>query len=78
MIRILSVLIIVICIATAPQCIAEITSVRNISQIDICFSPGGNCTSAIVKELDAARSEILVQAYSFTSAPIAAELDLVL
>lgn len=30
--------------------------------------------AAIVKELDSARSEILVQAYSFTSAPIAAAI----
>jgi phosphatidylserine/phosphatidylglycerophosphate/cardiolipin synthase-like enzyme len=53
---------------------AETASVTSISKIDVCFSPGGNCTAAIVEELDAARSEILVQAYSFTSAPIAAAL----
>lgn len=36
-----------------------------------CFSPKGGCTNAIVQELDKAKSSILVQAYSFTSAPIA-------
>jgi len=37
----------------------------------VCFSPGGGCTKAIVDELDKAQTSILVQAYSFTSAPIA-------
>ena len=38
------------------------------------FSPKGGCTQAIVRELKAARQSILIQAYSFTSAPIAAAL----
>jgi len=37
----------------------------------VCFSPKGGCTEAIVQELGKAKSSILVQAYSFTSAPIA-------
>jgi phosphatidylserine/phosphatidylglycerophosphate/cardiolipin synthase-like enzyme len=37
----------------------------------VYFSPDGGCTEAIVKEIDKAITEILVQAYSFTSAPIA-------
>jgi phosphatidylserine/phosphatidylglycerophosphate/cardiolipin synthase-like enzyme len=40
----------------------------------VCFSPRGGCTESIVKEINAAKSEILVQAYSFTSAPIAKAL----
>jgi len=46
-------------------------------QVDVkqvCFSPNGGCTDAIIKEIDKAKSEILVQAYSFTSAPIAKAL----
>ena len=39
--------------------------------MSVCFSPKGGCTEAIVKELDEAKASILVQAYSFTSAPIA-------
>lgn len=35
------------------------------------FSPSGGCTAAIVAELNAAQKSVLVQAYSFTSAPIA-------
>ena len=38
------------------------------------FSPTGGCTTAVVKELNQAQSNILVQAYSFTSAPIAKAL----
>src|SRR5450759_2309454 len=40
----------------------------------VYFSPHGGCTDAIVKELDKAKSEILVQAYSFTSKEIAQAL----
>jgi phosphatidylserine/phosphatidylglycerophosphate/cardiolipin synthase-like enzyme len=40
----------------------------------VCFSPDGNCTDAIIKEIDSATAEILIQAYSFTSAPIAKAL----
>jgi phosphatidylserine/phosphatidylglycerophosphate/cardiolipin synthase-like enzyme len=38
------------------------------------FSPRGGCTQAVVNELKNARQSILVQAYSFTSAPIAGAL----
>src|SRR5438270_4530022 len=38
------------------------------------FSPKGGCTDAVVRELKAARREILVQAYSFSSKPIAQAL----
>jgi phosphatidylserine/phosphatidylglycerophosphate/cardiolipin synthase-like enzyme len=39
--------------------------------IEVYFSPQNGSTEAIVREIDRARSEILVQAYSFTSTPIA-------
>jgi len=42
--------------------------------IEICFSPHGGCTEAVVREINAAKTSILVQAYSFTSAPIAKAL----
>lgn len=34
---------------------------------NVYFSPKGGCTEAIVSEINRAKSEILVQAYSFTS-----------
>ena len=40
-------------------------------QIQVFFSPHGGCTDAIVETLNQAKSSILIQAYSFTSAPIA-------
>jgi phosphatidylserine/phosphatidylglycerophosphate/cardiolipin synthase-like enzyme len=41
---------------------------------EVYFSPHGGCTDAIIRELNKAKSTILVQAYSFTSAPIAKAL----
>ena len=40
----------------------------------VYFSPRGGCTEAIVAALGAARQTVLVQAYSFTSAPVAGAL----
>jgi phosphatidylserine/phosphatidylglycerophosphate/cardiolipin synthase-like enzyme len=42
--------------------------------LEVYFSPHGGCTEAIIRELNKAKSTILVQAYSFTSAPIAKAL----
>jgi len=41
---------------------------------EVYFSPKGGCTEAIIREMDRAKNSILVQAYSFTSAPIAKAL----
>ena len=41
----------------------------------VCFTPGGACTDLLVSTLAGARREILVQAYSFTSPPIAGALE---
>lgn len=42
--------------------------------IEVCFTPGEDCKGKIVREIDDAKDEVLVQAYSFTSAPIAKAL----
>ena len=47
---------------------------QSIGIVNAYFSPHGGCTEAIVKELNIAKTEILVQAYSFTSKPIAKAL----
>jgi hypothetical protein len=44
------------------------------ADIQVFFSPKGGCTDAIVKSLGRATNSVLVQAYSFTSAPIAKAL----
>jgi len=46
----------------------------NVDVANVCFSPNGGCTEAIVNEVSQAKSEIYVQAYSFTSALIAKAL----
>ena len=52
---------------------AEDVTLDSISA-SLYFSPKGNCTQAIVGEIDSAKKEVLVQAYSFTSAAIAQSL----
>lgn len=42
--------------------------------VEVFHSPKGGCTEAVVRELGRARREILIQAYSFTSKPIAQAL----
>jgi phosphatidylserine/phosphatidylglycerophosphate/cardiolipin synthase-like enzyme len=44
------------------------------AQWSVYFSPHGGCTEAVVEALGKAKSTVLVQAYSFTSAPIARAL----
>lgn len=41
---------------------------------NVCFSPRGGCAELIVNTLAQAKSTVLVQAYSFTSQPIAQAL----
>lgn len=41
------------------------------AKIEVFFSPNGGCTEAVVSTLNRATNTVLVQAYSFTSAPIA-------
>jgi phosphatidylserine/phosphatidylglycerophosphate/cardiolipin synthase-like enzyme len=42
--------------------------------IEVHFSPAGGCTETILKEVGAAKASVLVQAYWFTSHPIAQAL----
>lgn len=44
------------------------------SNYDVCFTPGGECTNLIVNNIKKSKSTIRIQAYSFTSAPIAQAL----
>lgn len=48
--------------------------VTRVPPMEVYFSPRDGATAAIVREIGQARSEIRVQAYSFTSAPIAEAL----
>ena len=44
------------------------------ARVAVYFSPRGGATEAVIREVNAATHQILVQAYSFTSAPIAKAL----
>jgi phosphatidylserine/phosphatidylglycerophosphate/cardiolipin synthase-like enzyme len=43
-------------------------------EVAVYFSPSGGCADAVVSALNQAKQTVLVQAYSFTSAPIAKAL----
>jgi hypothetical protein len=53
---------------------ASIEAAAAFPPIEVHFSPKGGCTDAVVREINDAEKRILVQAYSFTSAPIAKAL----
>ena len=53
------------CSSSFPSCQAQAPPA--LPPIEIYFSPQGGCTEAVVKEINVAKTEILVQAYSFTS-----------
>lgn len=53
-------------VVAAPQPLA--------ATVQVYFSPHGGCTEAVVAAVDAAKRSVLVQAYSFTSVPIARAL----
>ena len=66
------ILFVVVLIALQPGYATDLT--LNNTPTQVCFSPNGGCTVAIISQIDKTKSEILVQAYSFTSASIAKAL----
>jgi len=64
-------IIVLLCALTVHS--SESLTLKN-TPTQICFSPQGNCTEFIVQELNNAKSEILIQAYSFTSKDIASAI----
>ena len=52
---------------------AEITLPKD-TPVRVFFSPNGGCSKAIIDTINKSKSEILVQAYIFTSEPIAKSL----
>ena len=68
--RILMVLMLLLCnCRTADQSQGVLPQTGK--PVEVFFSPRGGCTEAVVHELNGARASIFIQAYSFTSAPIA-------
>jgi phosphatidylserine/phosphatidylglycerophosphate/cardiolipin synthase-like enzyme len=64
-------LVLTACQAQEP---ANPPAAQPLPPVSVFFSPDGGCTEAVVRELNAAKASVLVQAYSFTSAPIAKAL----
>jgi phosphatidylserine/phosphatidylglycerophosphate/cardiolipin synthase-like enzyme len=69
----LSVVPIMLLLLTAHATQAKSLILQN-APTQVYFSPNGGCTEAIVKEITNAKNGVLVQVYSFTSAPIAKAL----
>jgi phosphatidylserine/phosphatidylglycerophosphate/cardiolipin synthase-like enzyme len=57
-----------------PQAFAASEGTFQNTPYTVCFTPGEDCAQLIVDTIQKAQKEILVQAYSFTSAPIAQAL----
>jgi phosphatidylserine/phosphatidylglycerophosphate/cardiolipin synthase-like enzyme len=68
----LSKLVALLLLLAVPAC--EKQSLDTLPPVEVYFSPSGGCTEAVVREIGLAQKTLLVQAYSFTSAPIAAAL----
>lgn len=66
-------LFVVLLIPFQPGHATDVTLPKDTS-FQVYFSPDGGCTDAINKVLGQVRQDILVQAYSFTSSPIAKAL----
>jgi phosphatidylserine/phosphatidylglycerophosphate/cardiolipin synthase-like enzyme len=68
-------LALIACFFTARIC-AEVAAPQTFkpAAIQVFFSPRGGCTDAVVSALEGAKKSVFVQAYSFTSAPIARAL----
>jgi phosphatidylserine/phosphatidylglycerophosphate/cardiolipin synthase-like enzyme len=73
--RLLAVLLLAAPVACEPPPpSAASTASKSLPSWEVSFSPRGGCTEAVVAALGKARSSVVVQAYSFTSAPIAKAL----
>lgn len=60
--------------ATLPQDISHSNTANAVGTIEVAFSPNGAATDTVIKAINEAKKSIRVQAYSFTSAPIAKAL----
>lgn len=63
-----------VCFILLTTAVVSAAPIPATGTIDVYFSPRGGATESVVAEIGKARSEVLVQAYSFTSKPIAKAL----
>lgn len=72
-ISVVTIIFLALLVFLQPGYATDITLPKD-TPVKVYFSPTGGCTEAIINEISQANTEILVQAYSFTSAPIAKAL----
>jgi phosphatidylserine/phosphatidylglycerophosphate/cardiolipin synthase-like enzyme len=70
----LPILVVLFLLVPASQAQEASPKPQTLPPIEIYFSPKGHCTETIIKEIGAAKTSVRVQAYWFTSAPIAKAL----
>jgi phosphatidylserine/phosphatidylglycerophosphate/cardiolipin synthase-like enzyme len=61
---------VIFCVAGSARGICDEVTLSS-TPATVCFTPGGPCEDDIVKEIARSSSTVFVQAYSFTSEPIA-------
>jgi len=64
----------VLLFALCSPCAWRAETTNRPAKWSVHFSPHGGCTAAVVETLGKAKATVLVQAYSFTSTPIAKAL----
>lgn len=60
--------------ACAVSLIATWLACSRVGAAEVCFTPGADCTAVVVRELGRAKQSVRMQAYGFTSAPVAKAL----
>ncbi len=73
-VRLFTPIIVTITFLFSPSLHATDITLPKDTPVQVFFSPNGGCTKAIIDSIVKAKSEILVQAYIFTSEPIAKAL----
>jgi len=67
-------IVLVVSFLLVPSIHATDITLPKDTTVRVFFSPNGGCTEAIIDTINQSKSEILVQAYIFTSEPIAKAL----
>jgi phosphatidylserine/phosphatidylglycerophosphate/cardiolipin synthase-like enzyme len=62
------------CVLFCQSIVAAEEKFSNNAAYNVCFTPGQNCTKTLIDYINREKNSIFVQAYSFTSSPIAAAL----
>lgn len=70
----LKILIFIVSLGLSSAAWGEDNFILAYAPVKACFTPGQDCAQDVIDEIDKAKHSVYVQAYSFTSAPIAKAL----